>query len=158
MDYNGGAAVSAGLIGGAAMAGVLYLSLAVAPRQMRMDLFHTFGSLLVPGGSQSMVYMVGAMSHAVMSLIIGLIYAVFFLPFADGSNLVGWGVLYGFVHWVILSANLEMLGYIHPLMRSRDIRRPGAFAINYPKTTVLGFLVLHLLFGLLVGGLYTAFN
>ena len=140
------------------MGGILYLGTAVAPRQMRMDLFRTLGSFLIPKGDTTAVYIVGAAAHAVMSLVIGLIYAVFFLPFADGSNVVGWGVLFGFVHWVIMGANLEMMGYIHPLMRTRELRRPGAFAVNFPKATVVAFLFLHLIFGLLVGGLYTAFN
>ena len=158
MDYNGGAAVASGLIAGAVMGGGLYAGMAIAPRQMRMDLFHVLGTLLVPQAGSPVAYMVGATAHAVMSLAIALVYAVFFLPFAEGSNLVGWGVLYGFVHWIIMGANLEAMGYIHPLMRARELRRPGAFALDYPRATAASFFLLHLLFGLLVGGLYTAFN
>ena len=91
MDYNGGAAVSAGLIGGAVMAGVLYTGMAIAPRQIQMDLFHTLGTMLTPRGGVAVVYMAGAVAHALFSLIIGLVYALLFLPFADGTNVVGWG-------------------------------------------------------------------
>ena len=91
MDYNGGAAVASGLIAGAVMGGGLYAGMAIAPRQMRMDLFHVLGTLLVPQAGSPVAYMVGATAHAVMSLAIALVYAVFFLPFAEGSNLVGWG-------------------------------------------------------------------
>ena len=156
MDYNGGAAVSAGLIGGAVMAGVLYTGMAIAPRQIQMDLFHTLGTMLTPRGGVAVVYMAGAVAHALFSLIIGLVYALLFLPFADGTNVVGWGVLYGFVHWVIIGGSLELLGRAHPLMRSQELRRPGVFAMNYPRMTVAGFLALHLIFGLIVGGIYTA--
>jgi hypothetical protein len=31
-----------------------------------------------------------------------------------------------------------MMGYIHPLMRARELRRPGAFAINYPHNPAIG--------------------
>ena len=158
MDYIGGAAISAGLIGGAVMGAVLYLGMAMAPRQMRMDLFYILGTLLIPRGSAASVYMVGALVHAMMSLTIGLIYAVFFLPFAEGSNLVAWGVLYGFVHWIIVGGNLELIGYIRPLMRARELQKPGAFAVNYPRVTAGGFLALHLVFGVLMGGLYTAWT
>ena len=158
MDYNGGAAISAGLIGGAVMAAALYLATAMAPGQMRMDLLHMLGSMVVPRGSDARVYSIGSIVHAFMSLGIALIYVVFFMLFAEGSNVVGWGVLFGFVHWVIMGANLEMMGYIHPLMRARELRRPGAFAINYPRATAVGFLFLHLIYGLVIGGLYTAFT
>ena len=158
MDYNGGAAASAGLIAGAVMGLMLYLGMVISPRRMQMDLFYILGSFLAPNAGTPVVYMVGAISHAAMSLVLGLIYAVFFLPFSEGSNLVGWGVLYGLVHWIVVGLNLEGMGYIHPLRRASELRRLSAFAASYPRETVVGFLVLHLVFGLVVGGLYTAFN
>ena len=140
------------------MAGMLYLGAVVAARYMRMDLLNILGTLVIPRGSQPAVYLIGALTHAAMSLVIGLIYVVFFLPFAADSNVIGWGVLFGFVHWIIMGANMEVLGYIHPLMSSRELRSPGLFAINYPRPTVGAFLFLHLIFGLIIGGIYTAFT
>ena len=140
------------------MAAALYLGALVSPRYIRMDLLHILGTLVIPRGSQPAVYLVGALTHAAMSLIIGLIYVVFFLFFAEDSNVIGWGVFFGFVHWIIMGANLEVMGYIHPLMRTRELRSPGMFGINYPRPTVGVFLFLHLIFGLIIGGLYTAFT
>ena len=158
MDYNGGAAIASGLIAGVAMAAILYLGVAFAPRQMRLDLFHMLGTLIAPRAGADWVYPLGAIVHAFLSLATALLYTIFFLPFADGSNVVGWGLLYGFVHYVIMGVNLEAMGYIHPLMQAREVPRPGAFAMNFPRATGAGFLAVHVVYGLMIGGLYTAFN
>ena len=34
---------------------------------------------------------------------------------------------------------------------------PGPFALGYPSMTAVGFFMLHILFGVVVGALYTAF-
>ena len=52
---------------------------------------------------------------------------------------------------------MGMIGVVHPLMRSGALAKPGPFAVNYPAATTMGFLMLHLVFGVLVGGLYEAF-
>ena len=157
MSFEAEAAVSAGLIGGAAMALILYMGIAMAPDQMRMNLFHILGTMNLPRGSDTAVYMLGAMVHAVMAIVFGLIHAAVFSMFGEGTNLVGWGALFGLVHWVIVGGSLYGMGYLHPLMRSGDIDKPGPFAISYPKPTAVGFLMLHLVYGMIVGGLYTVF-
>ena len=63
MSFEAEAAVSAGLIGGVAMALVLYMGIAMAPNQMRMNLFYILGTMNLPRGSETAVYMLGAMVH-----------------------------------------------------------------------------------------------
>jgi hypothetical protein len=157
MHYDALDAVSAGLMGGAVMALVLYLGLAVAPKQVRLDLFYIFGTMLLPRGEAAIAYLAGAVAHAVVSVGLALLYALFFYwIFSEGSNVVGWGLLFGFIHWVVAGANLGVIGALHPLMASRELRRPGPFAVNYPKLTTVMLLFLHLVYGLMVGWLYTA--
>jgi hypothetical protein len=43
---------------------------------------------------------------------------------------------------------------MHPLMRSGELAQPGAFALKSPAATRMGFFMLHLIFGLVVGGVY----
>lgn len=157
MPYNALNAASVGLIGGAVMALVLYLGLAMSPRQMRLNLFYIFGTMLLPRGNATMVYFLGAAAHAAVSVGLALFYALlFYWIFSEGSNLVVWGLLFGFVHWIVAGANLGMLGELHPLMVNRELRRPGPFAVNYPRPTAAALLVLHLVYGLIVSWLYTA--
>ena len=61
-------------------------------------------------------------------------------------------VLIGFIHWLMTGGGLALVGEIHPLMRSRELRRPGPFAMNYSIEIAASFFVVHLLFGLIMGG------
>jgi len=45
---------------------------------------------------------------------------------------------------------------MHPLMRSGQMRAPGLFVSNLPKMTVMGFLMVHLVYGVVVAALYDA--
>jgi hypothetical protein len=51
---------------------------------------------------------------------------------------------------------LDKVPMMHPLIRIGQMDAPGAFAMSYPAMTALGFLMLHVLFGVLVGAFYTA--
>jgi hypothetical protein len=51
---------------------------------------------------------------------------------------------------------LGMMPMMHPRMRSGEIDEPGFYALRYPPMTAMGFLMLHLVFGAIVGALYGA--
>ena len=153
MSFDGGAAIGAGLIGGAAMSVLLYMGIALMPRQMKMNLFLMLGTMLFR--DRTMAYAAGGMMHAVMSIVFGLIHVALYVAFGLESALVAWGLLFGFAHWLLTGMALGMIPVMHPLMRSRQMEAPGAFAINYPSMTAAGFFMLHILFGLLVGAVYS---
>ncbi len=44
MSFDGGAAIGAGLIAGAVMSVLLYMGIAMMPRQMKMNLFLMLGT------------------------------------------------------------------------------------------------------------------
>ena len=93
MDLDAGAAIVAGLIGGGVMAVLLYMGIAMIPTQMKMNLFQMLGTMMVPAGT--MTYIAGAMMHAMMSIVFGLIHAalypadvgyLYFVSRNDGSH------------------------------------------------------------------------
>ncbi len=169
MGFDGGAAVAAGLIGGAAMGVLLYMGIAMMPRQMKMNLFLMLGTMMARGGTvayagggatfrgKTVTYATGAMIHAGMSVVFGLIHVGFITAFGLETSLAAWGVLFGFVHWIVVGMGLGMMRLMHPLIRSGDMEAPGPFALGYPPMTAAGFFMLHILFGVVVGALYTAF-
>jgi len=70
MDFP--AMLGAGLLGGLAMIAVLYMGIAMMPSQMRMNLLLLLGTMMF---RQTMVvYMVGIMAHAAMSILFALIH------------------------------------------------------------------------------------
>ncbi len=154
MSYDVGAAVLAGLVGGAVMAMLLYAGIAMAPKQMKMNLFYLLGTMMLPTGA--VVYVAGAMIHGMMSVAFGLIHTGLYQAFGLESGLWAWGLLFGLAHWIVVGVGMGMMSIVHPRVRSGEVGAPGAFAKNYPPMTVVGFLMLHLIYGLLVGVVYGA--
>ena len=154
MDFP--ALIGAGLLAGAIMSAVLYMGIAVMPGQMKMNLFYLLGSMMFR--EKTMVYMAGAMAHAGMSVIFALIHVGVFDAVDLESKLALWGLLFGFVHYMVVGMALGMLPLLHPRIRDGELQAPGAFALAYPPGTAIGFLMLHLLYGVLVGAFYTAFG
>jgi len=170
MDFEAGPAVVAGLVGGGVLAAVLYTAMAMMPRHMKMNLFMLLGSMVLPVGVGAFV--MGAMVHAVMSAVFGLVHAAVFSIAGIESSHAAWGLLFGLAHWAIAGMALGMLPLVHPRVRYSGRRLvpaagtnphpqelldpPGAFALGYPPLTVAGFLMLHLMFGAVFGALYGA--
>ncbi len=152
MEFEPGWAILAGLIGGGVMAVMLYMGILMLPQQMKMNLFPMLGTMVLPAGAAAFV--MGAMMHAAMSVVFGLLHgAVFAIADIDSSE-AAWGLLFGLVHWAIVGMALGMLPLMHPRIRDGEMEAPGFYALNYPPMTAIGFLMLHLVFGAIVGALY----
>ncbi len=156
MDFETGPAIGAGILSGTIMAMMLYMGIAMMPRQMKMNLFLMLGTMMVR--DTKMAYVAGAMMHAMMSIVFGLLHVAFYQAFDLESSLVAWGIVFGLVHWFVTGMMLGMVPVMHPLMRAGTMDAPGAFALGYPRATAMGFLMLHLVFGILVAAFYTAFT
>ncbi len=154
MDF--GATVGAGLLGGTVMAAILYMGIAMMPSQMKMNLFYLLGSMMLR--QTVMIYAAGIMAHAVMSIVFALIHTGIFEAADLDSNLAAWGLLFGFAHYLVSGMALGMMPMVHPRIRDGELQAPGAFALSYPKGTAMGFLMLHLTYGVLVGVFYDVFG
>ncbi|NQW22207.1 MAG: hypothetical protein HQ475_02045 [SAR202 cluster bacterium] len=150
MDYP--AAIGAGLIGGATMTVILYMGILTMPGQMKMNLLYMLGSMMF--GGRLMAYMSGAMIHAMMSVAFALAHVGLYQAFDLETNLAAWGLVFGAAHWVIAGMGLAMMPIMHPRIKDGTLDAPGPFALGYPIGTAMGFLMLHLTFGVLVGVFY----
>ncbi|KKN10445.1 hypothetical protein LCGC14_1036560 [marine sediment metagenome] len=154
MDFELGWAILAGLIGGTVMAVILYMGIFMLPQQMKMNLFMILGTMVLPVGATAFV--MGAMVHAGMSIVFGLIHGAVYSAADIDSAQAAWGLLFGLVHWAVVGMALGMLPLMHARIRSGEIDAPGFYALSYPPMTAMGFLMLHLVFGVIVGALYGA--
>ena len=154
MDFP--ATIGAGLLAGAIMGAILYMGIAMMPGQMKMNLFYMLGSMMFRDGP--MLYVAGAMAHGVMSIVFALIHVGIYDALDLDSYLVAWGLLFGFVHYLVVGMALGMMPVMHPRIREGSLQAPGAFAMAYPMATAAGFLMLHLLYGVLVAALYDGFG
>lgn len=172
---NAGAAVVGGLIGGGAMVAVLYPMIWMLPRQMKMDFLKIVGTMVVPAGASA--YVAGLMIHGMMSAAFGLVHGGVLtgLDIESAGAGAGAGALIGFVHAAIAGTMLGVMPLMHPRMRpvhpklvpafagggsvsaeEELLDPPGFFGLNYPPLTVMGFFMLHVMFGLIVGVTYGA--
>ncbi len=125
MEFEPGWAALAGLIGGAVMAVILYMGIIMMPQQMKMNLFMMLGSMMLPVGVAAFV--MGAMVHAGMSVVFGLIHGAVFAALDIDSAWAAWGLLFGAVHWAVVGMALGMMPMMHPRMRSGEIDEPGFY-------------------------------
>jgi hypothetical protein len=153
MDYP--ATTWAGLIAGGAMTAVLYMGMFMMPGQMKMNILYMLGSMMF--GEKTMIYMSGAMMHAVNSIAFALTHVGLYQAFDLNDDLALWGLAFGAAHWVIAGMTLGMMPMMHRGIKEGTQQAPGAFAMSYPMGIAMGFLMLHLMFGVLVGVFYEAF-
>ena len=121
------------------------------PKLMNMYPFYMLGSMML--GEKVLAYMSGAMIHAGMSVAFALAHVGLYQAFDFDTNLAVWGRVLG----------NRRNDYGHdagdaPANKDGSLEAPGAFAINYPMATTMGFLMLHLMFGVLVGVFYDVFG
>lgn len=171
---NVGVSILGGLIGGTAMIGVLYMAIWMMPKQMKMNLLLLLGTMVAPVGAAA--YGAGFMAHVMMSVVFGVLHGG--LNHAVGVTSAGqgaaYGALFGLGHALAVGVVLGAMPMIHPRMRTSQGRLvpalaggaalrdeelldpPGFFGLNYPLPTVMGFFMLHVMFGVIVGALYGA--
>ena len=152
MDLDVGEAIVAGLVGVGVMSVLLYMGIAMMPAQMKMNLFQILGTMMVPAGT--MAYVVGAMMHAMMSVLFGLIHGLLYVAFDIDSGYFGWCLAFGFGHWVVTGIGLGMLPIMHPAIKRGGVQAPGFFAMSYPMMTAMGFFILHIVFGVVTALVY----
>ena len=132
-----------GIIAGLLM--VVLMSLARSAGLVSIDIARGFGVLLL-GSAGAASWIVGLAVHLALSAVFALFYAAGFRRIQNA----GWsiGAAFGFAHWLIAGIFVGLM----PAFRSGVV--PGIFAIN---TGLFGFffvLLLHLMYGAIVGESY----
>ena len=151
MEFSVGSAVVAGLVGTAVMTLVLYMGIAMMPKQMTMNLLYMLGTMVTR--DKVPAYVIGGMLHTVMGVVFALGHAGIYTAL-DVTSSLGSGLLLGMVHWLMVGVGMAMVPKMHPLMRSGEMQAPGLFVKNHPPMTVAGFLMLHIIYGVLVAVVY----
>lgn len=148
---NYGRAFIAGVIGGLVMGIIMMIAHSTEMTPMNMPMYQ--GSMMT-GEVSSMAWWLGMFSHLIISGLIGLIYAAGFEYVTHASSwLIGTG--FGVIHWLIAGVFLGMMGMMHPLMQSGKLDAPGFFAANFGMMSIIAVLVLHIIYGAVVGLIYT---
>lgn len=148
---NLGKAFIAGVIAGLVMGIIMVIAHSTGMTPMNMPMYQ--GSMMT-GEATSTAWWLGMFSHLIVSGLIALVYAVGFEYIAKKST---WliGAAFGFVHWIIAGIFLGMMSNIHPLMQDGRLDAPGFFAANFGSVSIVAVLLLHIIYGAIVGAIYT---
>jgi hypothetical protein len=135
-------ALAAGLLGGAVM---LAFQFGVTARIRGFDFLLLWASLMALEGRRS----IGVIVHFLVSAAVAVLYAMGFAV-ADVSDAGwAWGLVGGVVHWLAAGSFIGVNGG-----DPDRLRVPGPFGMRLGAAVTLGFLVAHLVYGLVVGVAY----
>lgn len=143
-----GQAFWAGIVGGVVMSLLLALARAMG---IEANLELMLGTLLFPeaGGG---AWLAGFLMHLLISGAIGLLYALGFEHFSHRAG-VPVGIGLGIIHLLIGGIFLGLMPRLHPHM-PEVLSEPGAFLVNGGAAGVLTFIIVHLSYGAVMGGMY----
>lgn len=144
-----GLAFVAGMIGWAVMVGLTILLQAIGATELNLSMI--VGSLFT-GQVSSGTWALGFVAGLIISGVIALIYAAAF----EAIRRSNWwlGLIGGAIHAAIGGLFFGWMSLFHPAMPNL-ITPPGWYAVNYGPVTVVGFIATHLIFGTIVGAMYT---
>jgi hypothetical protein len=126
----------------------------------RMNIPYLLGTMFTSNRDRAKVY--GAGLHLVNGWIFSLVYVAAFQ--AAGTFTWWFGAAVGFIHGsFVLLVLMPILPGMHPRMASeiqgptvvRQLEPPGFLGKNYGIRTPISALVAHVIFGTILGGLYT---
>ncbi|PZG01741.1 hypothetical protein [Micromonospora deserti] len=155
-------AVLAGIVGGAVMSGLMAVMRRAGKTSMDISLIE--GAMFTgdPGRAKG----IGVFIHLVVlsGVVFGSIYALLFVAFDVAAVNAWWvGALIGVVHGVGAGLAMGMLQAVHPRMPATAsaghggglrLDPPGPFAKNYGAATAPGMLMVHVVYGAVVGLVY----
>jgi len=143
-----GQAFVAGMIGGAAMLLLTWMARTVIG--IPVDLEMMLGTMATDPSTTA--WLIGFVIHLMVSGAIALLYA---WGFENITHRSGWlmGGSFSIIHIVIAGVVFGLLPMIHPRMPS-PISSPGAFMSNLGMIGTVAFVLIHVIYGVVVGAMY----
>jgi hypothetical protein len=147
-----GSAIWVGILGGVAMSLMMVIARAMGLIDASIERYE--GCMVTGKDEGGGTIAAGTMMHLVLSALIGILYAWGFAQFW-GDATWALGLLLGLVHWFIGGILLPMMDGMNRCVQDGRLRKFGAFGSGRGAMMVVGFLMGHLLYGLVVGWLYS---
>ena len=144
---NFGRAFAAGVVGGLVMSTGLAMGRAMG---MPADLERMLGTMVLEPGTAAFTF--GFVIHLIISGLIALIYAWGFEHVTHRAGAV-MGAGFGAIHSVIGGLFMGLMPMMHPMI-PEQMPAPGVFMSNMGAMGVMAEIVLHVLYGMVVGAIY----
>ena len=147
-----GNAIIAGLAGTAVMTVLMYMAKAMG---IPMDMPRIIGLMFTRPENKTGTYIVGTMAHFMNGVIFAIIYALLFTVLGHAGW--AWGLVFGGVHGVMAGLVMGMMHVVHPNMGpGKELPDLGLFARNISPMAPAGLIMLHLVYGAIVGAIYAS--
>lgn len=150
MKVRKATAIRLGVIAAVVMTLVMVAVRAAGLSQMNLEMMN---GAMITRSVDTLTWVLGLAMHLVAGAVFGLVYAAIF----EAWGRAGWqrGLLLGALHSLLSGTLLAVMPFIHPAIPEHSgLPAPGFLAAGYGPVTVVGFVVLHLLFGVIVGAGY----
>jgi hypothetical protein len=126
----------------------------------RMNIPYLLGTMFTPNRDRAKIVGVG------LHLLNGWVFALIYMATFHAVGIFDWwfGALIGLVHGAfVLAVAMPLMPGLHPRMAGetrgptvvRQLEPPGFLALNYGFGTPLSSLIAHVVFGAILGGLYS---
>lgn len=144
-----------GLLAGAIMAAVAMLLRAAGFN--KLDMIGYDGAFFTGKSTGIATMLLGALTHAVMSVVVAYIY-IFALKLLGLPVNWYYGLILGILHWIIAGLISPIMDDANLGVRSGLVLPVGAFAYKYGLASMASFALAHLAYGLALGLLYSQFG
>lgn len=168
MEFQFIPAIVAGFVGAVVM--TVMMSMAKAAGMTSMDMVLIQGAMFT--GDERKARGIGMVTHLVMmgAVVFGSLYALAFAGLGVSTSNAWWiGALIGAAHGVVAGLVFAMMPAMHPRMGDAapatvgpdghsngvHLKDPGLFGHNYGSMTPGGVLMAHVIYGLVVGLVYS---
>lgn len=142
-------ALGYGVLGAAAMSIVMGLARSMG---MHVQLELMLGTMLGIAPEGSNAFVVGLVMHLMMGAAFGATYAWLFERVIHHGGVAA-GALVGLPHAIVAGLFMAMIPAVHPFI-PESMPAPGAFMSNLGAMGVMAELMLHVMFGAIVGAGY----
>ncbi len=145
-------ALWAGLVGGIAMGIWAMMMHMVGFSRMSMTTYE--GCMITGEDAGAGTFMAGMAMHLMLSVLIAFVYAFAFEFFWRDATWLS-GMVFGVVHWIAAGMMLPLMDGMNGCVKRNAMNPMQVFANGYGGGAVATFLIGHLIFGAVVGWLYT---
>lgn len=146
MDWLG--IIVAGLVGTTVITVLMYAGPMMG--MPKMDIAQLLGSMMLPQGS--VAFAMGMMAHFIMGIVFVTIYAAVWN--ATGTEVAWWsGLIFGLLHTMVAAGGMAAMMPMHKEVKAGRLESPLAGGAK----GIMGMLMGHLVFGLVVALVYGAY-
>jgi len=144
------AVVAAGVAGTA----VISLLMAMGPKMglPKMAIWEMLGAMFDPQGNNAL----GWLAHFMMGIVFAIAYAALWSAGIGAATPV-WGVVFGAVHFGVVGLMMGGMPLMHAGIKAGTVKAPGVLMLNEGVMGLMGGLVGHILYGLVVALVVGAF-